>query len=252
MNIKFNKSGNVRVTFVKPISPLSKLIGFARPAIISRPSNIPEYWWRADLGLSTSGWTAVNGGINFTLYNVSSANSTTGILFNGTNGYGLTTNFPSNVDVKHVFIRVDSFVKPAGGSLVALTGNTTNNIHQFPAYFNLGGFFWYYIENIAGSLTYANRGTVDLATTAIWADFTNGGTSIVQYANADTTGYDHPSYLGTFNNRIRMPSGNGVYIGRRHEGNYANFYLKELALFTTSLTVSQGLEFRDSMNARWP
>jgi hypothetical protein len=212
----------------------------------------PEYWWRADSGLTTSTWTAYAGGLDFTLTGVSSANSTTGVYFDGTStSFGLTANLASNIDAKHIFLRFDSLVK--GASLVALTGGTVANIHEAPAYFNSGGFFWYYIEYATPStLSYANRGTVDLATTAIWADFANGGTNITQYANADTIGYPHSAYVGTFNNRMRWANGYGIYIGRRHQGNNARFYLKEFAIFTTALTTSQGLAFRDDMLSRWP
>ena len=212
----------------------------------------PQYWWSANYGMSTSGWTAIRGGLDFTFYNVSTANSTNGVLFNGSNGYGATPNLSSNIDAKHVFMRFDSFSRPAGGTLKAMAGGSQANIHEFNAFFNSGGFFWYTIEQLTSGLTYASRGTNDVGTTLIWLDFANGGSNINMYVDTSGTTYTQSAYVGTFNNRLRWQSGYNIYVGRRHEGNYANFYLKELAIFTDSLTYSEGNAFRNDMNTRWP
>jgi hypothetical protein len=212
----------------------------------------PEYWWRADSGLTTSGWTAFAGGINFTFSNVTSADSTTGVFFNGSNGFGISSTLSANIDAKHIMMRFDDLVKPSG-TLVALNGGTAGDIHQAPAYFNSGGFFWYFIEipTFGGNLSYAARGTSNDGTTALWADFTNS-TSIEVYFDNETTSNEHPTYLGSYTNRMRWVSDTQIYLGRRQQGNYSQYYLKEFAIFTTSLSVSNAQGFRNWMNARWP
>lgn len=212
----------------------------------------PQYWWSANYGMSTSGWTAITGGLDFTFYNVTSADSTNGVYFNGTSGYGATGNLSSNIDAKHIFMRFNTFTKPFPGNLVSLGGGSQNNIHEFNAYFNSGGYYWYTIERLNAALTYANRGTDDVGSTLIWLDFANGGTNINMYIDGSDTAYTQAAYTGTFNNRFRWESGYNILIGRRQEGNYANYYLKELAIFTDSLTFSEGDAFRDDMNTRWP
>lgn len=237
-------------------------IGDAAPrALAAKPSGAidlddfyskraPEYWWNASYGLSTSGWTAIKGGLNFTFYNVSSANGSTGAYFNGTNGYGLTGNAGSDIDAKHIMMRFDSFNRVNS----AMGGGSQHNIHEWNFYAPGGGFYWYHIERLTSGLTYAARGTADVGTSLIWLDFTNGGSSINLYENSSTTAYAHSVYdgLGTFNNRFRFQSGYGIYVGRRHEGNYSQYYLKELAIFTSALSYSDANAFRNDMLTRWP
>lgn len=214
----------------------------------STPTPTPEYWWRADVaGLTTTSWPASAGGLNMTLSNVTSANSTTGILFNGTNGFGSTANLSANIDAKHTFLRID-FTKPVG--LVGLYGGSQNNIHE-QAYWNSAGFFWYWVENLNTAFTWAARTAVDNQSIASWADFTNG-TNPRHYEDNDVTFNTATTYSGTYNNRLRWQSGFNILLGRRQEGNYSNMYVKEFAIFTTALTTAQGTAFRDDMLTRWP
>lgn len=226
-------------------------VGSSRVVMSPRTSTpTPEYWWRADVaGLTTTSWPASAGGLDMTLTNVSSANSTTGVLFNGSTGFGSTANLGVNIDAKHTFLRID-FTKPGAGTLKGLYGGSQNNIHQ-QAYFNSGGFFWYWIENLSTGLTWAARTTVDNQSIASWADFTNG-VNLLHYEDNDVTSNTATTYVGTYNNRLRWQSGFNILLGRRQEGNYSNMYVKEFAIFTSALTTAQGTEFRDSMLTRWP
>jgi hypothetical protein len=205
----------------------------------------PEYWWRADSGLSTSAWNAYVGGLNFTLYNVTSASSSTGVYFNGTTGYGLTGNAGSNIDARHVFVRTDSLDGTAGRTIL---GGSQHNIHEW--YYTNVANDWYIVERLFAALTYAASGG-QAGTTATWTDLVNG-TAPRYYKNSDTTYGSHTVYAGTYNNRLRWESGYGLYVGRRHEGNYGQFYCKEIAIFTTSLSAADATLFRDSMMSRWP
>lgn len=211
----------------------------------------PEYWWSANYGLSTSGWTAIRGGLNFTFFNVSSANSSTGVFFNGSNSFGITQGLPSNVDARAVIMRFDSFSKP-GGTVRAPIGGTQNNIHQAHMYFNSGGFFWYYVEHLGGgTFTYAARTNNDGATSAIHADFWNAGAPQVYY-NLNSGASTASIYAGAFTNRFRWNAGSQIYIGRRQEGNYAQLYIKELAIFTSGQSAAFWQNFRNQMYQRWP
>lgn len=214
----------------------------------------PEYWWRADYGLSTSTWKAYAGGIDISLVNVTSANGITGIYFNGTSGYGITASgFGVNTDVRHIMIRFDVLIKPAeNAGLISLTGGTVATNHEAFAYQNQGGFYWYFLEYTdASTLTYAVRGTNGGGDRLVWADFINGGENLDVYLD-DSTAQPHTAYLGTFVNRMRWAAGTNFYIGRRDGGNYANVYIKEVALFTSLLGSVDAAAFRNNMNARWP
>lgn len=228
----------------KPISPT---IPYTGPT--------PEYWWRADYGLSTSTWTAYTGGYDLTLVNVVSANGTSGVYFNGSTGHAFNpTLFSPDLDAKHVMMRFDLLNKPPeNGGLIAMLGGTVDNNHEAFAYQPAGGFYWYFLEYTStGVLSYAVRGTDSSGTSTLWADFANGGANIDVYADGSNTSTAHSAYVGTFNNRFRWPALTSLYIGRREAGSYASFYLKELAIFTTALSSTDALGFRNNMNARWP
>lgn len=209
----------------------------------------PDYWWRADSGLTTSAWTGYKGNVDFTLYNVTTANSTDGVYFDGSTGYGLSQNINQNIDAKHIFIRFENF---ATNKISAMLGGTQNNIHE--AFFytaGVGGYYWYFVE-VSGSLAYGSRGISPIGTQLLWADFTNGASNILVYPEYENEGYIHSTYAGTFTNRFRWNSGSGIYLGRRQEGNNAQMYVKELAIFTSSLSTEQGKTFREQMISRWP
>lgn len=199
----------------------------------------PEYWWRADSGLSTSGWTAYAGGLDFTFYNVTSANSTTGAYFNGTNSYGVTSNSLSNIDAKHIIVRTDSV------ALGTLLGGTQSGIHEF-----------YFASYIVQYGTDANWGVdnAGLGTTTTWVDFTNYATPRTVY---DTNNYSTNNtlnvYFGTFPNYFRWLSGFGIYLGKRgNDDSYGQFYIKEIAIFTSAQSLEKIQAFRDAVNIRWP
>lgn len=205
----------------------------------------PQYWWSASYGLSTSSWTAITGGLNFTLYNVSSANSSTGVYFNGTSGYGLTGNAGSTIDAKHVFIRSDSI---PGTASQAILGGSQHNIHEW--YFTNTTDNWYIVERLASGLTYAAQNGA-LGSTLTWTDLVNYAAPRY-FTNTNTSGTNLTVYFGTYPNRLRWESGYGIYVGRRHEGNYMTGYIKEIAIFTDSLTDAQAKAFRTDMYTRWP
>lgn len=221
----------------------------ANPASISEWYNYnhtygdPDYWWRADYGLSTSGWTAYKGGLNFTFYNVSSANSTTGAYFNGSNSYGITSN-TSQIDAKFIVMRLNNVDGTAGRTIL---GGTQNNIHE--VYFTNITNNWYIVEaqtggNIWGSL----NGTIGASD--ILLDFvTTSGP--IEYLDGSNGGSIHTVYFGTFPNRIRWQSGYQLYVGRRQQGNYGQFYLKELAIYT-NWTLTEAFAIRNEMRSRWP
>lgn len=228
------------------------------------PVPTPEYWWRADSGLSTSGWTAVNGGLNFTFFNVTTANSTVGALFSrAASSYGATPNLSSNIDVRHVFIRFDSLDRTTGNA--GILGGSQASFHGL-VYSAGAGYFWKIGETLfspfGGTSTYSEWNTANVGTTGLWFDFVNGvnnelvnknrGNNIYIYANNDTnTIYKTETVDGIFNSRLRWESGYSLYLARRGTL-YGGMYVKELALFTSRLDTIQGRQFFNSMFTRWP
>jgi hypothetical protein len=219
--------------------------GGSSAVIYSGPT--PEYWWRADSGLSTSAWNAYAGGLNFTLFNVTSADSATGVYFNGTNGYGTTSALASDISAKHIFVRTDSL--DGTSDIRTILGNT-RGVDEW--YFTGQTNNWYIVEyDSGGTIVYASRNGL-AGTKVTWTDL---GNYLVPtyYADTDSAGTAMDVYFGTgFDSQFVWPSGFGMYAGRRSSGQYMQGYLKEIAIFTTNLTETQGKNFRSSMYSRWP
>ena len=218
----------------------------------SSATPIPEYWWRADSGLSTSGWVAYNGGIDFTFTNVSTADSFNGAVFNGVSGYGVTPNLTSDIIAKHVFLRVENFV---AGTRDSIMGGTQNNIHEI-GFTDLGYWFVVDIDDV-GTLRYATRTLTDIApSNLIWFDFTNDSDVQVYVEDNASPIATMNTYAGAFTNNFIWQSGYGIYLARRKEtsggGSYIRMDVKELAIFTTALTAEEAKEFRTEMLNRNP
>lgn len=206
----------------------------------------PEYWWRADSGLSTSGWTAYNGGLNFTFSGVSSANSSTGVLI-GPSAYGATSNVPSTISARHIFIRHNSLSVGSG----SLLGGSFYGIHEFLFAAS------YIVEgNGSGSYTYAAQ-SGGVGSQLTWVDLVNStAPRLITDANNWNSGNNLSVYAGSYTNRFWWPSGN-ILLGIRQnslsgDGGYASGYIKEIAIFTTSLTAVQAQAFQSAILARWP
>ncbi len=216
------------------------------------PPVIPNYWWRADSGLSTSGWTAYNGGIDFTFTNVSTADSTNGAVFDGSSGFGVTSNLASDITAKHIFLRVENFTAGVNDSML---GGTQNTVHEIG--FTSSG-FWYIVDiRSAGTIRYATRTTTNIApSNLIWFDFTNASDVRVYLEDGASPTATLSTYAGTFTNNFLWQSGYGIYLARRGEVSGGNGFMrmdvKELAIFTTALTTDQAKEFRTDILTRYP
>lgn len=228
------------------------------------PPGNPQFWWRADSGLTTSAWTAVAGGLNFTFTNVTSADSVNGVLFNGTTSEGVTTNVVSTFDVKHLLIRFDTLSKATNVVRSFLGGGETNTLTPVQ-YYNTptggtAGARWWTTAVEGGLITYSYYTTEDFGTSIVWVDFTN--TSLLRptwYSdNSETpylTGNFNQGSAGTYTRYFRYASGFPIYIGRRlfaASPGYLSAYIKEVAMFTSDLSVGQVRQFRSEMLARWP
>jgi len=220
---------------------------------IPAPVNLtPDYWWRADSGLTTSGWTAYNGGIDFTFTSVATASSATGAVFNGSSGFGVTSNLASDITAKHVFLRVENFT---AGTQDSMMGGTQNIIHEMGY---VDGAYWYVVDVIpAGTIRYATRTTTNIApSNLIWFDFTNASDVRVYLEDGASPTATLSTYAGTFTNNFIWQSGYGIYLARRGQVSGGNGFtrmdVKELAIFTTALTTEQAKEFRTDMLTRYP
>lgn len=209
----------------------------------------PQYWWRADSGLTTSAWNASAGGLNFTLFNVTSANSTTGLFLDGSTSYGLTQNTSAIIDAKHIFVRTDS-IPTAPTATQAILGGTQTTIHEWWFAPGTSQNNWFIVENLTAGLSYGAQ-LGEIGSSITWTDLANY-TAPRYFLNTNTTGTNMDVYTGGFSNRLRWESGFGIYVGRRGENAFVSGYIKEIAIFTTALTDGAGKNFRASMAARWP
>lgn len=203
----------------------------------------PDYWWCANYGLSTGGWTAIKGGLNFSFSNVSSANGSSGAYFNGSNSFGITQGTPE-LNVLYAVMRLDSVDLNAQRTLM---GGTQNGIHEL--YFTNTFNNWFNVEAFTFGNSYGTLGgTVG---SDIIIDFVNQYGSR-QYLNGSTGGTTHTVYFGGYPYRFRWQGGYQIYLGRRGIGSFGAFYIKELALFTSNPGLGTVFAFRDQMRSRWP
>lgn len=217
----------------------------------------PEYWWRADSGLTTSGWTAYNGGLDFTFTNVTTASSAVGAVFNGTSGFGLTQNIPSNIAATHIFLRFDSASSVTGDSMMGGTQATNHSLNRV----TLDTLAQYNITDISGSVTNYNvRTSANLYNSRklLWYDFIHGsdqgvGRPMTIYYDVLTSRATPSLTSGTFNSAFTWISGSGIYLGRSGgASSFARMNVKEVAIFTTPLTLEEGAQFYRQMLRRWP
>jgi len=213
-----------------------------------------DYWWRADSGLTTSSWTASNGGLDFTFTNVTTASSAVGAVFNGTNGFGQTPVLTSNISATHVLVRLDSLIISTDD---ALLGGTQNNIHEIAH--NASG-FWNIVDATNASVRYGARTTTNIISPmpkVLWFDFETGTNAVNVYTDDNSSiKASMARYTGTYNNLFTWLSGYSMYLGRRQQvsgaAGYMRVNVKELAIFTSSLSYAEVDAFRTEMLARWP
>jgi len=213
-----------------------------------------DYWWRADSGLTTSSWTASNGGLDFTFTNVTTASSAVGAVFNGTNGFGQTSVLTSNISATHVLVRLDSLIISTDD---ALLGGTQNNVHEIAH--NAAG-FWNIVDATNVSVRYGARTTTNIISPmpkVLWFDFETGTNAVNVYTDDNSSiKASMARYTGTYNNLFTWLSGYSMYLGRRQQvsgaAGYMRVNVKELAIFTSSLSYAEVDAFRTEMLARWP
>lgn len=217
------------------------------------PVPTPEYWWRADSGISTSGWTAYAGGLNFNFVGVTSANSSTGVLL-APGKYGSTANIDvialDPIEARHIFVRHDSW--DGSGTLL---GGSFYGIHAF--YFQS----FYIVEGVLDpetpggvTLSYASQNGVP-GTKLTWVDFINSAQPQFYHDSSPTVAGALSVYVGSYTNRFQWPPSSNILLGVRQQGissDVMNGYIKEVAIFTTPLTIAQGQAFQANVMSRWP
>ena len=240
------------------VSALNNTVLPVTVSVAEQPEVQPDYWWRADSGLTTSAWSASNGGLNFTLSNVTTASSAVGVVFNGTNGFGQTPVLGSSVVAQHVLIRLDSIVSNTDD---AIMGGTQNNIHEIAH--NASG-FWNIVDARPGDAAVSPRYGVRTNTNLIspvpkilWFYFPTGFNAVSVYKDLEEfTTANMATFVGTYNNAFTWSSGYRIYLGRRLQvsggSGYMRMNVKELAIFTSSISYDQLNAYRRQMLARWP
>jgi len=241
----------------------------------------PEYWWRADSGLSTSAWNAVSGSINFELMNVTTANSTVGLYLS--QSWGSSSALPSDLLAKHIFIRLDD-VRPSTyelfggpmqtGTILGSTGssvvveyyiyddNGVYNDNKFKITNPSGSYFTYYLEGYSSG------------SKLIYTDFHQKSRPfapapygyIDNWSPTSASGQSWPAgdslntYIVNYLYGLLWRSGSKMTIGRGRDTvvdsvpypSYLHMYVKELAIYTSSLTIGEAHAFSQEMLARWP
>lgn len=218
---------------------------------------VPEYWWRADSGLTPSTWEASAGDLDLTLYNVTTASAETGVVFDGVfnGGYGETVELTSGIDAKHIFMYFTNLNTASFGKLLAsdINGYST----AYGTYGSGSNNYWFVWEAVEGGLLpYSTKTDLNLTlNNNVWIDFTTSASAPIYYhdgANTGTLMVPNDPYGGTFTNRFRFPSGSSIRVARGAQVNSEiPVNMKEIAIFTTPLTTEQGKEFRQGMISRW-
>jgi hypothetical protein len=274
----------------------------AKPSVVTVPprtydsgynivSPRPDYWWRADIGLTTSSWTAVSGSVNFTLNNVTTASSAIGLRMS--HSIGTSSVLPTDISAKHIFLRIDNITPTrinyygtpslAGGAILGMT--SSRNAERDFAYFFLinpnSNTNNYNIRGQSGSYWNINITNYRTGSKLIYTDFEQyakptiptpatyidnwspWGIQVV-IPNTDTRNVPRTGdpYLPNYRYEFKWPSGSRILLGRRLGDylwefgetfpSYLNFYIKELAIFTSSLSIAEAHAFSQEMLARWP
>ncbi len=197
---------------------------------------------------------ASNGGLDFTFTNVTTASSAVGAVFNGTNGFGQTPVLTSNISATHVLVRLDSLIISTDD---ALLGGTQNNVHEIAH--NAAG-FWNIVDATNVSVRYGARTTTNIISPmpkVLWFDFETGTNAVNVYTDDNSSiKASMARYTGTYNNLFTWLSGYSMYLGRRQQvsggSGFMRVNVKELAIFTSSLSYEEVDAFRTEMLARWP
>jgi hypothetical protein len=270
-------------------------------------SGRPDYWWRADIGLSGSTWAAVSGGMDLMLFNPSASSAVNGVTFGGahltssvTSSYAVTVDPSAKFNVmKRIFMRVDVEDYPAPSTAswhdytfmghsyfienvdnfftirnyINITGYTSG----FPSYTPVG-YALNVIQNSnlinSGGLYYDYHrwrpefGLTAIPTKSFWIDYTecldsSSINTLVNYYNY-TGSAQTLSFVSDYGSAgpagFAWPACTHLFFGQAFgdvpiNANYTNpakVTFKEIAIFTSSISQQQALDFRDAMLARWP
>lgn len=137
----------------------------------------PEYWWRADSGLSTTAWEPVTGGITLTP-TVSPATlfgfeNTRGVYFDGTQRFQSPA-FSSTVEVKHMFIRYEPLGFAQYGGFIPVFGiDFTTGLWQ------IRNELIYFVNKQKSANTVSN-----ISPNYVWMDFASGVQAPIERSNA--------------------------------------------------------------------
>ena len=216
---------------------------------VAPPPPTPEYWWRADSGLSISAWTAYAGGVNLTLNSMTAYDSTNGAQFNGTTSYGQSTSvLGADIIAKHVLIRYDSL-----GLSGTVLSSTEYNISEI-MFGNGSDAGYYVVESNAGGSSYSYASQAGVAGTKLqWVDFANNASGPDFYKNTSTVkDGTYSVYAGVYTQQWAWRNGYSIVVGKRGVGDFLSGYIKEIAIFTTAHAATSVAAFRDTMNSRWP
>jgi hypothetical protein len=236
-------------------------------------------------------WAATSGGMDLILFNPSASSSVNGITFTGAanNSYAVTANQSSKFNVmKRIFMRVDVeniFALNDETNRYTFMGQSKRTSDGTDSIYDttLSPFCKYFTSIYSPGLDFFSiiqpQGLVERRTgpfTAEYYDYNallSGSVGIIptkslwiDYTECNTTAsYTGPisyyNYTGSaqyFNN-----SSNAIgytwspcthlFIGRELvDFSKAKVTFKEVAIFTSSISDQQALDFRDAMLARWP
>lgn len=271
--------------------PLERTYVEQADAIITSPR--PDYWWRADSGLSTSGWTAVSGSLDFTFMDVTTANSTVGAYFS--QSWGFTQTLPADLQVKHIFIRLDD-IRPTRylsipmvqdavdvGVILSATGSEANGSEGLLT----TDYYRYFERNpntsegtLAKKFDIGNRSGsgywqndiqgYSTGSKLLYTDFSEYAKTkrpapagyVDDWSPVSGSPYNGASfdfYVPNYKYYFLWGSGSRITIGKgppafisQYYSTYMHMYVKELAIFTSSLTIGEASAFSQEMLTRWP
>lgn len=259
----------------KPPYSLSEWYGYNAVAVDATNNSdlsyykgpLPDYWWTAAFGngLDTLSpftfWSASRGDVHFSLINVTTASFVSGAVFGGTNSWASSSILPRDIKAKHIMIRFDALRIPTATTnqaLLGIGGGIDPNAHIFSvtgsAPSRTNNFWSIQASGSKWIATASLTASTDGQTRCLWFDFTTDTTyPSTFYSTSYASQSNKENITGTYNQEFIWPQNSRILIGRMGKGTttFGRFALKELAIYTSSISYEDAWKFRDSMAARW-
>jgi hypothetical protein len=222
---------------------------------VAASAPVADYQWRADSGLTGTGWVATHGGMDLsfvggapTVSPVTGAHMVSGITAQSVAAWA------ADVDIGWVFVRLDGYSDVANGILFGQSGIANAEIwfsaNTAARFINMttatGTIVW---ESKHSTIAAFNPAYFQITFTGVARPtvFIDSGAGVI----ADT-----PLASGSYNGKYTFRSGSHLWLGRRQSGTAGvlTANIKEIQFFTATRALSAGdiAAIKADIMSRWP